>query len=81
MSGWPRATDMDKLSAVDKRIKRYASLRAMKADEYRYWQNASVQERMQAVSEITREAYSLQGRVLDVPRLQRTLIRIQRPSR
>jgi hypothetical protein len=35
---------------VDKTIRRYSSLDAMKADEYRYWQSVSGRERMRAVS-------------------------------
>ena len=65
---------------MDKSIKRYTSLDAMKADEYRYWQGVSAQERIRAVSEITLEAYALKGRVENVQRLQRALVRIQRPS-
>ena len=65
---------------MDKSIKRYTRLEAMKSDEYRYWQGVSVRERMQAVSTITSEAYALKGHLPDVQRLQRTLIRLQRPS-
>lgn len=65
--------------AMDKTIRRFSSFDEMKADEYRYWQSVSGRERMQAVSEITLEAYALKGRAADVQRLQRTLIRIQRP--
>ena len=64
---------------MDKTIRRYSSLDAMKAEEYRYWQSVSALERMRAVSEMSTEAYSLKGHLLDVPRLQRVLVRIQRP--
>ena len=63
---------------MDKSIHRYSSLDAMKADEYRYWQSVSGQERMRAVSEMSAEAYALKGQLPDVLRLQRTLVRIQR---
>lgn len=66
---------------MDKTITRYTSLAAMKADEYRYWQGVPVRERIQAVSEITTELYGLTGRATDVPRLQRTLVRVERARR
>jgi hypothetical protein len=66
---------------MDKTIHRYASLDAMKADEYRYWQSRSVQERMDAVSELTLTIYAMKGAPPDVPRLQRTLVRLQHALR
>jgi hypothetical protein len=51
----------------------------MKADEYRYWQGVPGRERIQAVWDITLESYRLRGEIQDVPRLQRTLVRVQRP--
>ncbi len=59
-------------------IKRYASLYAMKAEEYRYWQERPDHERIAAVSEITSEAYGLKGSRADVPRLERTLVHLKR---
>ena len=53
----------------------------MKADEYRYWQSRSVQERMDAVVELTLAMYAMKGTAPDVPRLQRTLVHLQRPQR
>jgi hypothetical protein len=64
---------------MNKSIRKFSSLDAMKAEEYCYWQSVSVAERMQAVWDITLEAYRLKGEIQDVPRLQRTLVRIQRP--
>jgi hypothetical protein len=66
---------------MDKSIRRFSSLDEMKAEEYRFWQGVSARERMQAVSDITRDAYALKGQLPSVQRLQRTLIRIQRTSR
>lgn len=63
---------------VDKRIRKFSSVDDMKAEELRYWQGVSARERMQAIWEITLEAYRLKGGLRDVPRLQRTLVRIQR---
>jgi len=53
----------------------------MKAEEYRYWQSRPVHERMAAVSEITRAAWSLKEALPDVPRLQRTVAVLPRPRR
>ncbi len=66
---------------MDKTIRKYTSLDEMKADEYRYWQSRPVHERMDAVSELTLAMYAMKGATPDVPRLQRTLVRIQRPQR
>jgi hypothetical protein len=69
---------------MDKTIRKYksvADLDEIKADEYRYWQSRPLHERMAAVSEITQEQYAMKGAVRDVPRLQRTLVRFERPQR
>ena len=66
---------------MDKTIVRYRSLDAMKADEYDYWQGRTVQQRMEAVSELTRAVYAMKGLRADVSRLQRTLVRLQHPQR
>jgi hypothetical protein len=64
---------------MDKTIRVYRSLDEMKADEYRYWQSRPVHERMDAVSELTLAMYAMKG--ADVPRLERTLVRLQCPWR
>ena len=66
---------------MDKTIRVYANQKEMKADEYRYWQSRPVHERMNAVAEITRAAYAMKEPALDVRRLQRTLVCLQRPQR
>ena len=66
---------------MDKTLRRYASHAEMKADEYRAWAAMSGRERLQAVADITTETYRLKGLITDVPRLQRTLIRLQRTPR
>jgi hypothetical protein len=69
---------------MDKTIRKYSSiadLDEIKADEYRYWQSRPLHERMDAVSELTQEQYAMKGAVPDVPRLQRTLVRFERPQR
>ena len=66
---------------MDKTIRIYDSLDEMKTDEYRYWQSRPVQERMDAVTELTLAMYAMKGMAPDVPRLQRTLVHLQRPKR
>jgi hypothetical protein len=63
---------------MDKTIRKYTSYKAMKADEYRYWQSRPVHERMDAVSELTTAACALKGMAPDVPRLQGPLVRLPR---
>ena len=65
---------------MDKIIRKYTSHKEMKADEYRYWQSRPVNERMDAVSELTTAAYALKG-MADVPRLQGPVVRLPRPRR
>jgi hypothetical protein len=66
---------------MDKTIRIYDSLDEMKTDEYRYWQSRPVHERMDAVVELTLAMYAMKGTASDVPRLQRTLVHLQRPQR
>jgi hypothetical protein len=66
---------------MDKTIRQYTSFDEMKAEEYRYWQSRPVYERVAAVSELTQEHYALKGEVPDVPRLQSTLVRLERAPR
>jgi hypothetical protein len=65
---------------MDKVISTYASLDDMKADEYRDWQELPVHERMSMVVELTLAAYRMREPALDVRRLQRTLVHLQRPE-
>jgi hypothetical protein len=73
----PRATNR----RMDRVIRKYASLDAMKADEYRAWQRLAAHERMDAVAGITLAAYQMKGSAPDVRRLRRTLVHLQRPER
>jgi hypothetical protein len=65
---------------MDKAISSYTSLDAMKAQEYRDWQELPAHERMSAVAELTLAAYRMREPALDVRRLQRTLVHLQRPE-
>ena len=66
---------------MDKAVRTFTSFKDMKAEEYRYWQSRSVEERMDAVSEMTLAAYATKGAAPDVPRFQRTVVVLQRPQR
>jgi hypothetical protein len=59
-------------------IQRYASLEAMKADEYDYWRQRPAYERVQATAEISAELYGLKDPSGHAQGLQRTLVRLKR---
>jgi hypothetical protein len=66
---------------LDKNIRRDDSVGAMKADEYEAWRRVPPSERIRAVSELTMALYAMTRHTGDVPRLQRTLVRLKRPQR
>jgi hypothetical protein len=63
---------------MDKRITRYTSLQAMKADEYRLWQRLPGSERLRAVMDLNMDLYGFSkptGEARDkAPKLQRTIV-------
>ncbi len=67
---------MDKKSLFT--IRKFDSLDALKDEEYRYWQGRPACERLAAVSELTTEAYRLKDPSVNVSRLQRTIVAVQR---
>jgi len=64
---------------MDKTITRFDSLEEMDRAATRDWLRLSGSERIKAATDITLELYRMTGQVQGVPRLQRTLVRIQRP--
>jgi len=58
-------------------IRRITDLKAQDAETYRYWQNRTTSERMEAVAELTRDAYASKGIDIDAQRSKRSLVRIQ----
>jgi hypothetical protein len=62
-------------------VRQYTDFDDMKADEYRYRQSRPLCERVAAVSELTHEGYTMKGEAPDVPRLQRTLVHLEREPR
>jgi len=65
---------------MDKEIRKFESLKDMKADEHKGWQDLPAHERMSAVAELTLAAYHLKYPAPDVQRLEKTLVHLQWPS-
>jgi len=66
---------------MDKDIRTFTSLDAMKAEEYQDWQDRPGYERLDAAAALSVEAYELKEPTRDVRQgFQRTLIRLQRPE-
>ena len=63
---------------MDKTITRFNSLKAMKSDEYRAWQRLPGRERIRAVMELNLDLYAMKKPAADAPRLQRTVVSLQR---
>ncbi len=51
------------------------------AENYRYWHSRPSYERMEAIAEIVRDAYTMKGINLDAQGSKRTLVRVQRAQR
>lgn len=67
---------------MDKTIRKFTSFEAMKAEEYRAWQALTPADRLNAAAELSIGLYALKEPSKHVPaRLQRTLVRLQRPQR
>ena len=65
---------------MEKAIRRVTDLREQAAETYRYWQNRTAAERMEAVAEIVRDVYLTKGIDLDSQPTVKTLVRVERPS-
>ncbi len=50
----------------------------MKSDEYRAWQRLPGRERIRAVMELNLDLYAMKNQAADPPRLQRTVVSLQR---
>ena len=59
-------------------IVRYDNFAAMKSAEYAYWQGQPNWARMAAVSELSLSAFRLKDQSVDVRRLQRSLVHLER---
>ena len=63
------------------RIRKVTDFKEQQNETYRYWQGRPAYERMEAVAEIVRDAYTMKGINLDAQRPERTLVRIQQTQR
>jgi hypothetical protein len=59
-------------------IRRMPSFAAAKAEEYRYWGSRHCHERMDAVTELTAEAYNRRDPQAHVSRLRTTAVLLKR---
>ncbi len=66
---------------MDKAITRFESLEELKDEELRQWQALPAHERLRATSELTLALYRMKEPDLDVRRIQRTLVHLQREER
>jgi len=66
---------------MDKAITTFESMEELKAAELREWQSLPAHERLRAVSELTLAFYRMKEPELDVRRIQRTLVHLQREKR
>jgi hypothetical protein len=66
---------------MDKTIRKYTSLEAMKTDELREWQRLPGYERLNAAFELSVAAYQIKGpEGYARPQFQRTLVHLRRPE-
>jgi hypothetical protein len=65
---------------MDKTLRKFASLKEMKDEEYRYWQGVSPEERFAAGHEVSVEAYREHGYSADGRELKTVARRLQRPE-
>ncbi len=65
---------------MNKSIVTYTSVDEMKDAELRDWRALPVHERLRAVAEMTLAAYRMKEPSLDVPRMEKTLVHLQRPK-
>lgn len=66
---------------MNKAITIFESLEDLKFTELREWQELPAHERLRAVSELTLAAYRMKDPLFHVPRLERTLVQLQRSKR
>ena len=65
---------------MDKTIRKFTSLDAMKADELSGWQKLPGFVRLDAAADLSIAAFRMKGSEGDVrPQLQRTLVHLRRP--
>ena len=68
-------------NTVDKTITAFESFEDLKDEELRQWQSLPAHERLRATSELTLALCRMKEPDLDVRRIQRTLVHLQREKR
>ena len=66
--------------SIDKTIRMVTDFKAQRLETYRYWQSRPCAERMEAVTEIVRDAYLAKGIDLEKRPSDKTLVRVERPN-
>ena len=66
---------------MDKTIRRVTDFKEQQAETYRYWQNRTAAERMEAVAEIVRDVYWMKGIDVDSIPMDKTIVRFERPTK
>ena len=62
---------------MDKTVRKFTTLAAMKDDEYRGWAKLPASARLDVAAELSIAAYGLKDQSGNAPRLQRTLVHFQ----
>ncbi len=65
---------------MDKTIRRVTDLAAQQDETYQYWRIRSFMEKMDAVTELVRDAYLSKGIDLEDRKPDRKIIRVLRPD-
>jgi hypothetical protein len=63
-----------------KTIRRVTDFKAQREETYRYWRSRTYAERLEAVTEIVRDAYLTSGINLETRPIDKTLVRVVRPG-
>jgi hypothetical protein len=63
---------------MDKTIRIVTDFKEQQAETYRYWQSVPVGERLNAIMQLSKTAYSMRGMRFDGPRPPRNIVRLER---
>jgi hypothetical protein len=69
-----------RIRAVDKTIRVVTDFKEQQAETYRYWRSVPVGERLNAIMQLSKTAYTMRGlRFDDGQRPARDIVRVERP--
>jgi hypothetical protein len=68
------------VKSASRQIRRITDLKAQRVEAYRYWQDRTAAERMDAVEEVVREAYFAKGIDLNSRPSDRRMARVTRTN-